>query len=207
MISTVGNLRHDLLLLLYDCQFALGNQFDRNSSGRIRPLIVEAKTLVARDILRGDWCAQFSIPGFDLRYYLIAPSRGLIWSIQQSLLIPVKLLLLLTAWFRSRLGKLKASISHSIPQAAIDGQPAHELESVRSALEGKSDVAGGAERWRSQVPKSRKASTIVGADIWARDDAGAWKGWTSNQTFQLLLGMRRHGAFSVRISSPTETTR
>ena len=38
-ISTTGNLRHDLHLFLYDGQFALSNQFDRDSSGRFRPLM------------------------------------------------------------------------------------------------------------------------------------------------------------------------
>jgi hypothetical protein len=126
-ISTTGNLRHDLHLLLYDGQFALSNQFDRDSSGRIRPLIVEAKALIKRDILRGDRCGQLTIPGLDLRYYWNAPSRGLIWSLEQSLLIPVGLLLLLTAWFRIRLGKLKARTSHSSPQPS----------------EAQTDVAGG----------------------------------------------------------------
>jgi hypothetical protein len=117
-ISTTGNLRHDLHLIVYDGQFALSNQFDRDSSGRIRPLIVEAKALIKRDILRGDRCGQLTIPGLDLRYYWNAPSRGLIWSLEQSLLIPVGLLLLLTAWFRIRLGKPKARTSHSSPQAS-----------------------------------------------------------------------------------------
>jgi hypothetical protein len=116
-LSPTGNLRHDLHLFLYEGQFALSNQFDSNSSGRIRPLIVEAKMLIKRDLLRGDRCGQFTIPGLDLRYYWNAPSRGLIWSLEQSLLIPVGLLLLLTAWFRIRLGKLQARTSHVSPQA------------------------------------------------------------------------------------------
>jgi hypothetical protein len=57
------------------------------------------------------------MPGLDLRYYWNAPSRGLIWSLEQSLLIPVGLLLSLTGWFRIRLGKLKARTSRSSPQA------------------------------------------------------------------------------------------
>jgi hypothetical protein len=116
-ISTTGNLRHDLHLFLYDGQFALSNQFDRDSSGRVRPLIMEAKALINRDILRGDRCGQLMIPGLDLRYYWNAPSRVLIWSLEQSLLIPAVLLLVLTAWFRIRLGKLKAITSHGSPQA------------------------------------------------------------------------------------------
>ncbi len=158
-ISTTGNLRHDLHLFLYDGQFALSNQFDRDSSGRIRPLIVEAKALIRRDILRGDRCGQLMIPGLNLRYYWNAPSRGLIWSLEQSLLIPVVLLLLLTAWFRIRLGKLKALTSHSSPQA----------------LEGQTDVAGGREiDLRNRFSKSRIVSTRVGADRRARDDARTW---------------------------------
>ena len=116
-LSPTGNLRHDLHLFMYEGQFALSNQFDSNSSGRIRPLIVEMKMLIKRDLLRGDRCGQFTIPGLDLRYYWNAPSRGLIWSMEQSLLIPVGLLLLLTAWFRIRLGKLQARTSHVSPQA------------------------------------------------------------------------------------------
>jgi hypothetical protein len=125
-ISTTGNLRHDLHLFLYDGQFALSNQFDRDSSGRIGPLIVEAKMLITRDRLRGDRCGRFTIPGFDLRYYWNAPTRGLIWSLEQSLLIPVGLLLLLTAWFRIHLARLKARTAHGTPQAP----------------EGQTDVAG-----------------------------------------------------------------
>src|ERR1700722_13910545 len=116
-LSPTGNLRHDLHLFMYEGQFALSNQFDSDSSGRIRPLIVEVKMLIKRDLLRGDRCGQFTIPGLDLRYYWNAPSRGLIWSLEQSLLIPVGLLLLLTAWFRIRLGKLQARTSHVSPQA------------------------------------------------------------------------------------------
>ncbi len=116
-ISTTGNLRHDLHLFLDDGQFALSNQFDRDTSGRFRPLIVEAKTLIRRDILRGDRCGRFTIPGLDLTYYWNAPSRGLIWSLELSLLIAVGLLLLLTAWFRSRLRKLKAHTLHCSEQA------------------------------------------------------------------------------------------
>ena len=116
-LSPTGNLRHDLHLFMYEGQFALRNQLDSDSSGRIRPLIVEAKMLIKRDLLRGDRCGQFTIPGLDLRYYWNAPSRGLIWSLEQSLLIPVGLLLLLTAWFRIRLGKLQARTPHISPQA------------------------------------------------------------------------------------------
>jgi hypothetical protein len=116
-LSPTGNLWHDLHLFLYEGQFALSNQFDSNSSGGIRPLIVEAKMLIKRDLLRGDRCGQFTIPGLDLRYYWNAPSRGHIWSLEQSLLIPVGLLLLLTAWFRIRLGKLQARTSLVSPQA------------------------------------------------------------------------------------------
>jgi hypothetical protein len=120
-ISTTGNLRHDLHLFLYDGQFALSNQFDRDSSGRFRPLIVEAKMLIKNDRLRGDRCGRFTIPGLDLRYYWNAPSRGLIGSLELSLTIPVGLLLIITAWFLIRLGRLKARRPHGTPQA-LDGQ-------------------------------------------------------------------------------------
>jgi hypothetical protein len=141
-ISTTGNLRHDLHVMLYDGLLALSNQFDRDSSGKIRPLVVQGKTLSKRDILRGDRCGQFTIPGLDLRYYWYAPSRGLIWSLEQSLLIPVGLLLLLTAWFRSRLGKLKARTSRSAARAEIDlRQQPHRSEFVPGAPEGQTNVA------------------------------------------------------------------
>jgi hypothetical protein len=113
-ISTTGNLRHDLHLFLYDGHFGLSNQFDRDSSGRIRPLIVDSKALIARDILRGDRCGRFTIPGFQLRYYWNAPSQGLIWSLQLSLLIPVGLSLLLATCFRIRLRSLKAGATHGL---------------------------------------------------------------------------------------------
>jgi hypothetical protein len=116
-ISATGNLRHDFHLFLDDGQFALSNQFDRDSSGRFRPLIVEAKMLNQSDRLRGDQCGRFAIPGLDLRYYWNAPSRGLIWSMELSLLIPVGLLLLLTAWFRISHGRLRVRTSHRTARA------------------------------------------------------------------------------------------
>ena len=113
-ISTTGNVQHDLHLILYDGQFALSNHFNRDSSGRVRPLIVEARTLNNQDKLRGDWCGRVTIPGLDLAYYWNPLSCGLVWSVVQSLLIPVVVFLSLAARFRSRLSKLKASTSRNM---------------------------------------------------------------------------------------------
>jgi hypothetical protein len=122
-IATTGNVQHDLHLLLNDGQLALSNQFGTDSTGRIRPLIVESKMLTRNDILRGDRCGQFTVPGLDLRYYWNTPAKVFIWSIEQSLLIPALLSLVLTFWLHRRLGKRKTPPAPGNPQPALNSSP------------------------------------------------------------------------------------
>ena len=77
-----------------------------------------------------------------------------------TLLIPVGLLLLLTAWFRIRLGKLQGAHSHVSPQAP-EG-------------EGRS----GAEKWTSGTESQNhlKPQPYSALDSWWRDNAVVWNG-------------------------------
>jgi hypothetical protein len=112
-IATTGNVQHDLHILLAEGQLALCNQFERDSSGRVRPLVPGAGGISKRDRLRGDWRWQLTIPGFDFSLFWLARWRGLFWSLEQSLLIPAGLFLLLTTWFWFRLARLKSRTSTS----------------------------------------------------------------------------------------------
>lgn len=105
-ISTSQSAGGDLHLLVREGDLALCDQFDVDASGNVRPLIVDPRSLVASDILRGDRFGRFTIPGLDLRYYRLAPSGYLIWSLRLSLLVPIVLFLSGAALFRHRLKRL-----------------------------------------------------------------------------------------------------
>jgi hypothetical protein len=102
--KTVGD---HLNLLVGEGDLSLCDQFDVDSSGNVRPLIVDPRRSVASDILRGDRFGQFTIPGLDLRYYWSAPSGHLIWSLRLSLLYSIVLSVLGVALFRFRLKRLR----------------------------------------------------------------------------------------------------
>src|SRR3982751_6271491 len=61
-------------LIVSDGDFSLSNQCDVDASGNARPLIIDARSLAASDIRRGDRLVRFTVPGIDLRHYRFAPS-------------------------------------------------------------------------------------------------------------------------------------
>jgi hypothetical protein len=117
-VSMTRSVQQDIHVILCDGRLALSNQFEMDSSGRIRPLILDAKGLTKGDISMGVRRERFSIPGVDLGYHWSPRPRSLIWSLEQSLLIPGGLLLLLTAWLRIRLGKLKVRVAQQ-PSSSV----------------------------------------------------------------------------------------
>ncbi len=106
-ISTSRSVGDDVHVLVGDGNLSLCDQFDVEASGKVQPLIIDARKVRAADILRGDRFGGFTIPGLDLRYYRIAPDGYVIWSLRLSLLIPVALLFLLAFFSRRRLERLR----------------------------------------------------------------------------------------------------
>lgn len=109
-LPTLRSMGDDLHLLVGEGDLSLSDQFEVDSSGNVRPLIVDPRRSVASDILRGDRFGQFTIPGLDLRYYWSAPFDDLIWSLRLSMLYFIVLSLLGAALFRYRLKRLRSHI-------------------------------------------------------------------------------------------------
>ncbi|HEV3263763.1 MAG TPA: hypothetical protein VG013_43410 [Gemmataceae bacterium] len=109
-ITTSKSVADDLHLLVGEGDLALCDQFDVDTSGTVRPLIVNHRDVVASNIPGGDRFGQFTIPGLDLRYCRIAPTDYLIWSLRVTMLFPIVLSLLGAALFRYRLKRRRACI-------------------------------------------------------------------------------------------------
>lgn len=113
-ISTSRSVGDDLHLLVGEGDLSLCDQFDVDASGNVRPLIVDPRTLITSDILRGDRFGHFTIPGLDLRYYRFGPSGYLIWSLRLSMLVPIVLSLSGAALFRFRMKRLRGCTRKSV---------------------------------------------------------------------------------------------
>lgn len=118
--NSVGDALH---VLVGDGDLALCDQFDVDAAGNVRPLVIGSQQVVAPDIAGGARRGQFTIPGFDLRYYRIARDGYVIWSLRVSLLILVVLSLLLAAWFRRRLRRLRRRLEQGRDGAPRDADP------------------------------------------------------------------------------------
>lgn len=106
-IPTSRSVANDLHVLVGDGDLSLCDQFDVDASGNVRPLIVDSRKVRPADILKGDRFGGFSVPGLDLRYYRMASDGYVIWSLQQSLLIPAAVLFLLASLSHRRLKRLR----------------------------------------------------------------------------------------------------
>jgi hypothetical protein len=132
-IPTSRSVGDDLHLLVGDGDLALCDQFDVDTSGKVRPLIIERRMLVPADILRGDRLGQLTTPGLDIRYYRFGPSGYLIWSLRLSLLIPVVLLSFLAFWFRHHLRRLRRRTERGLDRASdLGSQQVNPATSYRA---------------------------------------------------------------------------
>ena len=119
-ISTTSDVWHDIHVLAGNGEIWLFNQFESDSSGNVRPLMVELRTHVAPKDGR---IGRLTIPGFDLEYCQFLTFDDVAWSLKISLLYPAVLALVVTVLLhRLRRAESKRRISPATAES-VGGVP------------------------------------------------------------------------------------
>ena len=103
-IPTTGNVWTDIHVLAGNGEIGLFNQFEIDSSGNIRSVIVDLRTHLAPKDGR---ISRYTIPGFDIEYCRFSAFDDVAWSLRLSLVYPAIVALVGAVLFH-RLGRAES---------------------------------------------------------------------------------------------------
>jgi hypothetical protein len=160
-IATSRSVSDDLHVLVGDGDLTLGDHFELDASGKVRPVVIDARTHAA-DIVRGDRIGQFTFPGLDLHYYRIASDGYLIWSLKLSLLIPGALIFLIAILFRRSLRRVRETPRRQSNSPEINTMPQSRFgQQIDAYLDG-------------PIQLRRAVADMSAAQLEARPVPGKW---------------------------------